>query len=71
MRKQWAKLSSTHVSKKKEMRLIKTSDSKDVSPIVDAWIKGHKVSKVYVDGGAQMCVMIKRKMDQLGLEFDS
>ena len=37
---------------------------------MDTYIEGHKVSNVYVDGGAQMCVMSEKMMHKLGLEVD-
>ena len=35
---------------------------------MDAYIKGRKISNLYVDGGAQMCVITKKTMHKLGLE---
>ena len=40
-------------------------------PIVNAWVKGQRVTNVYVDGGAQMCVMTKNLMHKLRLEVDT
>ena len=40
-------------------------------PIVDAWVKGQRVTNVYVDGGAQMCVMTENLMHRLRLEVDT
>ena len=37
--------------------------------LVDAQIRGQRVSKVFVDGGAQVCVMNKKMMHKLGLEL--
>ena len=53
------------------MGLVKASSKGDVVPILDAWIRGQKISKVYVDGGAQMCVMTERVMHRLKLEVNS
>ena len=44
------------------------STQEDIEPIVDAYIKGRRISNVYVDGGAQMCVMTEKTMHKLGLE---
>ncbi|MCO5607837.1 hypothetical protein L7F22_062038 [Adiantum nelumboides] len=41
----------------------------DIEPIVDAYIKEKRVSNVYVDGGAQMCVVTERTMHRLGLSI--
>ncbi|MCO5596828.1 hypothetical protein L7F22_050898 [Adiantum nelumboides] len=46
---------------------MKSNTLKDIEPIVDAYIKGKRVSNVYVDGGAQMCVITERTMHRLGL----
>ena len=35
---------------------------------MDAYIKGRRISNVYVDGVAQMCVITKKTMHKLGLE---
>ena len=45
------------------MSLVKADVKGDVVPGLDVWIRGQKVSKVYVDGGAQMCVMTERMME--------
>ena len=39
-----------------------------MEPIVEAYIKGKRISKDYVDGGAQICVISERLMNQLGIE---
>ena len=36
--------------------------------IIEAYIKGKRISKANVDGGAQICVMSERLMNQLGME---
>ncbi|MCO5593379.1 hypothetical protein L7F22_047391 [Adiantum nelumboides] len=61
-------------SKKKKSRLprrvISIDDFPlDIEPIVDAYIKGKRVSNFYVDGGAQMCVITERTMHRLGLSI--
>ena len=45
-------------------------EEKDVLPILDACIKGQRVSNVFVDGRAQMCVMSESMMHKLELEVD-
>ena len=52
----------------KSVGLIKAQDPVDILPVVEAQTKGYSVSKVYVDGGAQMCVMSENTMHRLGLE---
>ncbi|MCO5570971.1 hypothetical protein L7F22_024701 [Adiantum nelumboides] len=46
---------------------IPSNTPKDIELIVDAYIKGKRVSNVYVDRGAQMCVITERTMHRLGL----
>ena len=36
--------------------------------IIEAYIKGKRISRAYVDGGAQICVMSERLTNQLGME---
>jgi len=74
LRKQWSKLSSTRASKKKlpkSIGLVRSNVKSDVVPIVDAWVKGQRITNVYVDEGAQMCVMTKNLMYKLRLEVDT
>ena len=66
LRRQWSSMVSTRKSSK-SLGLIKAQDIKDILPVVEAKIKGHSISKVYVDWGAQMCVMKEKTMHQLGL----
>ena len=40
----------------------------DILPILEAYIKGQRIRKVYVDGGAKVCVMSEKMMHSLGLE---
>ena len=40
-----------------------------MEPIIEAYIKGKRISKAYyVDGGAQICVMSERLKNQIGME---
>ncbi|MCO5591587.1 hypothetical protein L7F22_045574 [Adiantum nelumboides] len=60
IRRQWPKLASTRVPKKRKEKVVKSIKSntpKDIEPIVDAYIKRKRVFNVYVDGRAQMCVI--------------
>ncbi|MCO5563370.1 hypothetical protein L7F22_017011 [Adiantum nelumboides] len=72
IRRQWPKLASTRIPKKRKEKVVKSIKSntpKDIDPIVDAYIKVKRVSNVYVDGGAQMCVITERTMHRLGLSI--
>ncbi|MCO5606078.1 hypothetical protein L7F22_060265 [Adiantum nelumboides] len=72
IRRQWPKLASTKIPKKKKEKVVKSIKSntpKDIEHIVDAYIKGKRVANVYVDGGAQMCVITERTMHKLGLSI--
>ncbi|MCO5610888.1 hypothetical protein L7F22_065130 [Adiantum nelumboides] len=72
IRCQWPKLASTRIPKKRKekvVKYIKSNTPKDIEPIVDAYIKGKRVSNVYVDGGAQMCVITERTMHRLRLSI--
>ena len=64
MRRQWSKMVSTQASK--VMGSIEAKKESDVLPILDAFIKGQRICKVYVNGGAQVCVMSEKTMHHLG-----
>ena len=66
MRQQWSKMVSTRTPK--VMGSIEANKENDVLPVVKAVIKGQMICKVYVDGGAQFCVMSEKTMHHLGLE---
>ena len=50
------------------MGFVEAKKDDDVLPILEAYIKGQRIRKVYVDGGAQVCVMSEKTMHHLGLE---
>ena len=50
------------------MGSVEVKRESDVLPILEAYIKGQRICKVYVDGGAQVCVMSEKTMHHLGLE---
>ena len=66
MRRQWSKMVSTRTSKL--MGAVEAKKDEDVLPILEAYIKGQRINKVYVDGGAQVCVMTEKMMHRLGME---
>ena len=52
----------------KVMGAVEAGNDEDVLPILEAYIKGQRIRKVYVDGGAQVYVMSNKMMHQSGLE---
>ena len=66
MRRQWSKMVSTRAPK--VMGSIEAKRESDVLHVLEAVIKGQRIRMVYVDGGAQVCVMNEKTMHHLGLE---
>ena len=52
----------------KVMGSVEDKKDEDVLPVIEAYIKGQRIQKVYVDGGAQVCVISEKMMNLLGLE---
>ncbi|KAH7297275.1 hypothetical protein KP509_26G063100 [Ceratopteris richardii] len=48
-RREWSKLVSTRRTKNKEINLIRANASDDVVPTMDAYVKGRRISNVYMD----------------------
>ncbi len=68
LRRQWSKSVSTRRSSMRPINMVRSKEAKDMEPIVEAYVKGRRIPKAYVDGGAQICVMSERLMNQLGLD---
>ena len=68
MCRQWPKIASTRRGRVQPINLVGSQKLADVEPIVEGTIKGQRIGKAYVDGGAQICVMSDCMMNQLGLE---
>ena len=39
----------------------------DILLVMDAYIRGQHITNVYINGGAQICVMSEKMMNHLGL----
>ena len=62
MRQHWHKVASIKMRVKVKMmdtHVVQLHKVNDALPMVDEWIHGRKVEKVYMDGRAQFCVMIE------------
>ncbi|MCO5554760.1 hypothetical protein L7F22_008294 [Adiantum nelumboides] len=71
VRRQWTKMVSTRCVKTKAMGLVSNRNLRDITPALEAYVKGKRVSNVYVDGGAQICDMIEQTMHHLGLKVNA
>ena len=49
------------------MGSVEAKKDEDVLPVVEACIRGQRIQKAYVDGGAQVCVISEKMMHKLGL----
>ncbi|MCO5584463.1 hypothetical protein L7F22_038391 [Adiantum nelumboides] len=52
VRRQWTKMVSTRRVKTKAMGFVSGRNLQDITPVLDAYVKGQRVSNVYVDGDA-------------------
>ncbi|MCO5561160.1 hypothetical protein L7F22_014781 [Adiantum nelumboides] len=71
VRRQWTKMVSTRRVKTKAMGLVSGRNLQDITTLLNAYVKGQRVSNVYVDGGAQICVMTEQTMHRLGLKVNA
>ncbi|MCO5548479.1 hypothetical protein L7F22_001938 [Adiantum nelumboides] len=71
VRRQWTKMVSTRRVKTKAMGLVSGRNLQDITPVLNVYVKGQIVSNVYVDGGAQICVMTEQTMHRLGLKVNA
>ncbi|MCO5604251.1 hypothetical protein L7F22_058414 [Adiantum nelumboides] len=69
--RQWTKMVSTRCVKTKAMGLVSNRNLRDITPALEAYVKGKRVSNVYVDGSAQICDMIEQTMHHLGLKVNA
>ena len=54
MQWQWSKMVSTRTTK--VMGSVEAKKDEDVLPVIQAYIKGQRIQKVYVDGEVLKCV---------------
>ncbi|MCO5603257.1 hypothetical protein L7F22_057405 [Adiantum nelumboides] len=66
MQRQWSKMVSTRRSK--NVNTLKAQVLEDALHVLAAQIKGQRVSREYVDEGAQVCVISEKMMHKLRLE---
>ncbi|MCO5551288.1 hypothetical protein L7F22_004787 [Adiantum nelumboides] len=71
VRRQWTKMARTRRVKTKAMGLVSGRNLQDITPVLNAYVKGQRVSNVYVDGGAQICVITEQTMHRLGLKVNA
>ncbi|MCO5607243.1 hypothetical protein L7F22_061436 [Adiantum nelumboides] len=71
VRRQWTKMVSTRRVKTKAMGLVSGRNLQDITPVLNAYVKGQRVSNVYVDGGAQICVITEQTMHRLGVKVNA
>ncbi|MCO5551558.1 hypothetical protein L7F22_005062 [Adiantum nelumboides] len=71
VRRQWTKMVSMRCVKTKAMGLVSGRNLQDITPVLNAYVKEQRVSNVYVDGGAQICVTTKQTMHRLGLKVNA
>ncbi|MCO5613065.1 hypothetical protein L7F22_067339 [Adiantum nelumboides] len=69
--RQWTKMVSTRRVKTKAMCVVFGRNLQDITPTLEAYVKGQRVSIVYVDGGAQICVMTEQPMYHFGLKINA
>ena len=51
---------------KGSVRVLNIEELLDICPIVEAWHKGKSLGEAYVDGGAQVCVIIESCVEKYG-----
>ncbi|MCO5587833.1 hypothetical protein L7F22_041785 [Adiantum nelumboides] len=71
VRRQWTKMVSTRCVKTKAMGLVSNRNLRDITPALEAYVKGKRVSNVYVDGSAQICDIVEQTMHHLGLKVNA
>lgn len=57
------KMVSTHREKIRLLNMVSSKNMTDVEPIVEAYIKGRRIHKDYVDGKKEISVMSKQLMN--------